>query len=701
MPITSFWGGTPNLVGSEPGWVTPDPTDGDPKTADLSTPPDQLDPHEFRSWTRATQVQYVTTNGAGNPPSLEVGPPSDRVRVAISDTPHLTYKLPSGEMFTPRELGRHATSAELAVTPSQLAPSVFLEWKREDQLAYYQRHASSAGATLILSGSGGDGPDTLTLEGERQVEMDTGVIIRSSGDYQDIPYHHLAGSASGSPSSVVMTSADFLFPDLDGDQHKLPVDDRPDGFYTAPSDLSTDQEKVEFLEKFSKWHSAYQLEYVKTHGTNGILDIQVTTPDLRLTGVVSDTDPTKLYIVQSLDKAAISRMSFEDQKLIAGTPAFADLGPRLGLTAAVLPVDGSSGDISMTQHVQDLIDDINDPAPSYDGQYKSGMMPEADRKVFTDQLEILKDQLATMAVVSAAEIQKKVSELRTRFERAFQFWDVKAPSTSNVWMENPPHNVPAYRDVISLDGDLSGINRGYQIFIAQERRIAELAEARMNLVRDNGVLNGQKLDVPYLVFKFQSLYNLSLEAQVVMETEEVNQQNDLLKTYAAAQDAVQQTLAGFSKASEGKARWQNRGADDYYYMALPPNQEEGAKQRKLIGMFESSLGTGQKHPLERLRNIERPLYNILQDDPDDGDGIFDDPDDNPEDKNFDLQEYSHTQWSTFSTRLSETVTLINQNSQIKMNDINSMDKQRNRHFELANNALSKMADIIASIARAS
>lgn len=33
------------------------------------------------------------------------------------------------------------------------------------------------------------------------------------------------------------------------------------------------------------------------------------------------------------------------------------------------------------------------------------------------------------------------------------------------------------------------------------------------------------------------------------------------------------------------------------------------------------------------------------------------------------------------------MTLINQENQIKMNDINSMNKQKDRHFDLANGAL--------------
>jgi hypothetical protein len=86
--------------------------------------------------------------------------------------------------------------------------------------------------------------------------------------------------------------------------------------------------------------------------------------------------------------------------------------------------------------------------------------------------------------------------------------------------------------------------------------------------------------------------------------------------------------------------------------------------------------------LEKLRGITRPL------------------DDMYENNVNQLNEFLKPHWDAFATQLSDTVTLLNQESQIKMNDINSMDKQKNRHFDLANSALSKMNDMIQNIARA-
>ena len=56
-------------------------------------------------------------------------------------------------------------------------------------------------------------------------------------------------------------------------------------------------------------------------------------------------------------------------------------------------------------------------------------------------------------------------------------------------------------------------------------------------------------------------------------------------------------------------------------------------------------------------------------------------------------------WNAFNSSLSDTVSQLNQQSQLKMNDINSATKQKDRHFDLANNSLSKMNDMIQTIAR--
>jgi hypothetical protein len=56
-------------------------------------------------------------------------------------------------------------------------------------------------------------------------------------------------------------------------------------------------------------------------------------------------------------------------------------------------------------------------------------------------------------------------------------------------------------------------------------------------------------------------------------------------------------------------------------------------------------------------------------------------------------------WEGYGQTLADAVTLLSQDSQIKMNDVNSLDKQKNRHFDLANGALQKLSEILNNIAR--
>src|SRR5262249_799529 len=121
------------------------------------------------------------------------------------------------------------------------------------------------------------------------------------------------------------------------------------------------------------------------------------------------------------------------------------------------------------------------------------------------------------------------------------------------------------------------------------------------------------------------------------------------------------------------------------------------QQMKAISMFEDFLGSlppvgaGQQHPIEKLQGIHRPT----------GQDMYDNFTTLNKDHKHDagLNPFFKTAWDSFATELSDPVTLINQQNQIQMNDINSLQKQKDRHFDLANTAVAKATDIIQSIGR--
>lgn len=725
MAITGFWGSTPGLASSNPGWLTPD-------AVELATPPAALDPVEFAKWTRDKQVEYIQIHGTGSPRSLLIGPEGEEMRVSIADTPALRLTLPDegGREFSPQNTGRPATAAELSTPPGALKADIFLAWRHEDRIAYLAANESALPLTLATE----DGRSTISAALVPDVELGAGVIQRTSGDDQPIPYYHLSGSADGTPSAIVRASAEALFPSLDGETTRLAVKDRPAEFAITPAMLAADPAlREQFLSSFAKWHSAYQLEYVKLQApADWVLEIPGG-PTL----VASQVDPTRLYIVDALDKNAIATIPETDLARIAATPRFQALAQVLGLTMSGIAAVDSVIDSAQKMTAQAAVDELRayidrqsatnieatffgfegrtatdprvDPEPVYGAEYKTvyayvetidgidryevfrePLMPAADRQVFTRQLDILASQLDSSLMVDPTQIRAKLSALKDRFDRAFAFWDVKPPTEKPEHMGLPDVWIATHYDVVSQDGSLSGIQGAYQTFIAQERRIADLAAERMALARQLDGSHGSRLDVPSLVYKFQSLYNFTLEAEVVMETEEVNQQNALLRTYAAMQALVNRTLGLFTDPNDDAKTilGYNDDALGLEPRGEPPQNPGMPVERQiLISMFENNLGAGQKHPLERLKGIDRPVENIFDVQP----GTH---------MNFNLVFLKHGQWNMFSTRLSEAVTLLNQNSQIKMNDINSLDKQRNRHFDLANSALAKMNEIIQSIARA-
>jgi len=58
-----------------------------------------------------------------------------------------------------------------------------------------------------------------------------------------------------------------------------------------------------------------------------------------------------------------------------------------------------------------------------------------------------------------------------------------------------------------------------------------------------------------------------------------------------------------------------------------------------------------------------------------------------------------SQWDSFNTRLSDTVTLLNQDNQIRQNRISQENSQANRHFEQVSNTLRRMFDLMQTIGR--
>lgn len=828
MTITSFWG---TLATTPTGWTKPDweavkIEDLAPETAKKS----------FLSWPVEDQLAYLRQHGQGDSKSLSFEFPSGSLTALITQHEDADGNLAdqvglvlqgSYSTFPGLDLGqrRAASLGELTVQPGDLEPATFLEWDQASQEEYLVRHGGEvtlkqvAGQPLIhaIKPSGG--------------QMTVFLTLRSGENFEPIPYHHLSGSAAGSPSAIVNASAEALFPKLDGELILLDPDARPAFFDTAPDTLS-EAEKDQLYKEFGSWHSAYQLEYTKRYGvlkgsppeTSKVLTLERSAgegqPGNTMHIVISLSDPTRHYVVQDLDKTALGQMSLRDQSFLISLASDADqilggqiktlmatLGLQLGGTGSDYQIDlyqgpaeapGSEPDgfdfdignlsdpdlqtddglatasdfiakfrswppyyqaafvenamtdlhgtldtskalviptqaiisdtgvqipagailtvmfsqshpgkiqvvsadraiLSQEQialmslpdqaHLNKLIGeyDLGDlgltiPAASrkypeisaaieeLERKINNSGLPLEDKKVFFDQLMVFQNRIDTYPFLAASEVGNQIKALGTRLDRAAAFFGAVEPTPKDAKPKQGASARTLYDNVITRDGDIGGIKRAYDLFMEQERRIAQIAEERRNLVSGNGT-GGSRMDVPYLIYRLQSLYNLSLEALIVIETEEINQQNELLKTYAKIQDAI--NLSAGRKEKDGTIGIANQGGQSYNSLG---------EYTHVINMFNDRGVEKQPHPLETLYGISRPLIYLFND-------------------QGDLPDYDKQTWGTQGTRISETVTLFNQQNQMKMNDVSSMDKQRNRHFELANGALSKMNEIIQSIGR--
>lgn len=500
---------------------------------------------------------------------------------------------------------------------------------------------------------------------ENPTNTPTPVIEQVGEDGEPIPYHHLPGSGTDPSANVVGQSAKTLFPWLDG-KTVLLAGDKPAGFDLDPEDLSP--------AVFADWHTAHQLEYLYAQFPLAVPDppaLVIGSGDTAIT-VVASEEPLKVYFVEKLQKADIARMSAVDQTRVMATAAFAGVASALKMTTDDVAVLGIIG--ALESKIEGTVD--ANGTNQMVTRLPDGSLRD-DRTIFLDQLQILRDQINGMKIFSETDIANQIKEIEARFDRAAAF--------AGEWYEgvmtfpaDAEDGVNYPTGVVDLEGNES-IKRAYRLFVEQENQILRLKTERMNIATSAGV-DGKALDVPTLVFMLQLNYNLDKQAKITIDTEEVNQTNLLLKTYAAMQDIMNVTLKQYDPSNQNDTKTirvtDANGAN-------PATTGTGAiAYARVLAMFEDPIGRVVRHPLEVLKDIQRPVHDFFHN------------------INNTLEADKKSEMDLFNGQLQDRVTLINQESQIKMNNINSMDKEKNRHFDLANNALAKMAEMLQTIARA-
>lgn len=258
------------------------------------------------------------------------------------------------------------------------------------------------------------------------------------------------------------------------------------------------------------------------------------------------------------------------------------------------------------------------------------------------------------------------------------------------------------------------IGNGYQKLIQAERQIQAL-QGQMDLVVSNdpnnrGRINaGKALDMPNLIFLLQLYTNLIDEQQNAAATELVNQQNDLLNTYSQMQAMVNAVQGKFKPGDQtqqldifGNLQTSNTNGTTFYtdftadtlLNGIPQGNGQpktsviavNQGQLDILSMFDKNLGK-TANPIETINGIQRTTNGLYD--------IFD----SANGKSFKTIAHTSTAWNSYGTTLSSLVTQVNQQTQLQMNNIDTLNKEKDQHFNLANNCLSKLNDLLSAIGR--
>lgn len=484
------------------------------------------------------------------------------------------------------------------------------------------------------------------------------VIQPTPGDALTAPYLVLSVSDIDQLDwAQISADARRLFPVFDGQTNLLPG--RPADF-ASPSAGS-----------FMNWHAAHQLEYLHSHGTPTVVTDEAGTLTARVAGVPGPPD-LSVFLTQdgrqainlaTLMPVDIAQLSLDDQRVLAALPQFADqIAPAFNLR----PAAGDAGPGTVRDEIRAEIAQIRAQiaaSPRYlDGEMaRFDSDPAARRELyhyfFLGQLDLLEGRLAKMAVFNTDAIGQITAGVIERYLRLERYVSM-TPETPAVGASLP-------RNVNTSDSGAS-VAAAAEIFLGVEARLYDIARARFELA-ETGAFNGRPADVPQLVFVMQSLATRAAEAEA--RTEELNQNNLLLRDYSRMQDVLNRTLKVYADL-EPEALV---SVGSFGTLANVPLADQ-----PVIAMFNQSGmdATNSYHPVESERGVVRPLLDMLA---------------------VPLVTHPKDAWDRFSIALGNATQQIGRDSQIRMQEIARMNEQKNQHYEMGSSVLSRTAEIIRTI----
>lgn len=416
------------------------------------------------------------------------------------------------------------------------------------------------------------------------------------------------------------------------------------------------------FDQFNSWTSDWQCYMMDLwrNQTNSNAGVTLTDSAGASHYLIRSVSDNVVYQLDRLQKRDFAAMSKADQDLVAADSFFRNsVAANLGLVP-----DASTSAADALASINTYLDNVYTSVQNKaSGNYYPGFT--TDVLVFKGELDNLKTRIASTGIYDINDIKSKVDEIEKRLNRAWEFM-------LGIIRNNPTYaslgNYDANRP--STDDNGANFEKAYKIFMAQEKRMLAVDNQSLQLAA-SGTIADKRMDAPTLIYLFQQYSMLKVEAENSANSEEVNQFNVLLKLYQSMQSMINEIVKKFDpKKSDEK-----RGFDG-------STSRNSANLPTIARMFEDLWGT-QINPMEYLYHITRPKQDMVE------------QAGNPYKYNL----FFRDGWNAFSTQLGDVVTQLNQESQILMNTVNTQDKEKNRHFDLANNALSKLYDVLNNISR--
>lgn len=517
------------------------------------------------------------------------------------------------------------------------------------------------------------------------------VLDPTLGDSKAIPYLQQVTSTTSAINPQAGIDDAVIFPRFDGVTNLVP--DRPANFATpAPED-------------FANWHAYLQVEYLNEQGTTVTINDAGTNINLQYVRIGTDTDETRnlhavlsqdgqrVIVLNNLQLADIAKLPLADQRALSGLAIFRTLvADRLGLEPNSTQTDATArrdalkslltGNETLIRDATSFVGVPDESGRTAFFQADLSRRTQYYHYLFIDQLAILSEKLDKMAIFSPDVIVAEAGEILERFQRLDRYRSVQQEVSAST--------VAGYENakfaVNSLD-ELASIRQAGDLLVGVELRLYDLASASRE-ISNEGSYQGRILDTPNMVFMLQTFNNYRNEAKAEALAEELNQYNKLLQDYTTFQKLLNLTLQAYDPVAladpDTNEELGLKGAGYPDTSSYNSFTDFSDNDQKVISMFDTTLSSGVSntyHPIEASKTLTRPTENLM-----DSYTTF-----------STMRSYSKGTWDAMAVNISEATKIINQDTQLRMDEINKLNKAKNRHYELATSSLNKMAGILRAI----